>query len=417
MNKVVSWKRTTAITRVGLLAWVCSGLGTAGATAGRIPYRPAHDGHVLERSLAGDRPGGGRPRRDGSGVRSTGAPVPSAQDPAAICAQVRSWIEAARVTADPRYLGRSLALLERCWSAGDKAVGIEPRVLRATLRQSLHDFDGALEDIAQALQREPTHAGAWLTKATIHTVRAEFPAARQSVIQLLRTADARTASVAAAQVASVSGDPAVAIRRLQDVLVSPKEDGPAWGVRERVWASTVLAETLARAGNPTEAEAWFRRGLAWAPGDPYLLGALADVLLDRGRPEEVLTLLSGKERVDGLLLRLAEAATRLGDSRGAGWCGELARRFGEARRRQDAVHLREEARFELRLRTNAAVALHLARDNWKVQREPADARILWEAARGAGDRGAETEVIAWKRSTGLRDVSWPDGLDDQAGGR
>ena len=64
---------------------------------------------------------------------------------------------------------------------------------------------------------------------------------------------------------------------------------------------------------------------------------------------------------------------------------ELAARFDAARSRGDSVHRREEARFRLTIAHDAAGALALARTNWNVQREPADRRVLVEAARAAGE--------------------------------
>ena len=54
---------------------------------------------------------------------------------------------------------------------------------------------------------------------------------------------------------------------------------------------------------------------------------------------------------------------------------------------------------------NAPAALILARDNWKVQREPADLRILAEAARAANDTGAQKIVDDWIVDTRLTDVT------------
>jgi hypothetical protein len=47
----------------------------------------------------------------------------------------------------------------------------------------------------------------------------------------------------------------------------------------------------------------------------------------------------------------------------------------------------------------------LARDNWRVQKELADARLLAETAVAARDRGAAAPVIDWARVTGVRDVT------------
>jgi hypothetical protein len=59
------------------------------------------------------------------------------------------------------------------------------------------------------------------------------------------------------------------------------------------------------------------------------------------------------------------------------------------------VHRREEARFRLAIENDAAAALALARDNWAVQREPADLRILIDVARAARDADALKIASDW----------------------
>jgi hypothetical protein len=82
----------------------------------------------------------------------------------------------------------------------------------------------------------------------------------------------------------------------------------------------------------------------------------------------------------------------------------LQERFAAARLRGDSVHRREEARFVLHLLGDAPAALALARENWAVQREPSDARILLEAAAAAGVPGAARPVLRFLARTGLEDV-------------
>jgi hypothetical protein len=53
--------------------------------------------------------------------------------------------------------------------------------------------------------------------------------------------------------------------------------------------------------------------------------------------------------------------------------------------RGDVSHQREQARFALYLQNEAASALHLAQENRRTQKEPADTRILLEAAIVAKD--------------------------------
>src|SRR5262249_28550584 len=157
----------------------------------------------------------------------------------------------------------------------------------------------------------------------------------------------------------------------------------------------LLAELAARQGHALAAEARYRQALALGRPDGYLLGSYADFLLDAGRRDEVVALLQGETAADNLLLRLAEASGEHVE--------ELAARYAASRARGDRIHLREEARFTLRLRHDARAALALALENWAIQREPADARVLLEAARAAGDRDAARPALAWLRESGLED--------------
>ena len=132
-------------------------------------------------------------------------------------------------------------------------------------------------------------------------------------------------------------------------------------------------------------------------------GAFADFLLDRGRANEVITLLERAQRADPLLLRLALAYRAEGHADLAKAIAALQARFDAARMRGDSVHRREEARFALHLLDRPDQALQLAQANWAVQKEPADARILLESARAAG-RDADAEPVrAFVRENRLTD--------------
>ena len=92
----------------------------------------------------------------------------------------------------------------------------------------------------------------------------------------------------------------------------------------------------------------------------------------------------------------------------------LAERFDAARQRGDSLHRREEARFRLARVGDAQGALALARANWDVQREPADRRILVDAARAVGDAATPAAVEAWERSVR---VAGADSVAAAAGSR
>ena len=173
-------------------------------------------------------------------------------------------------------------------------------------------------------------------------------------------------------------------------------------IRGRVLAS--LAEMAARAGTTSQAEAHFRAALAVDPADSNLLAAYADFLLENRRTEEVVQLLGDRTRADPLLLRYALALQAQKSRELANRVGQLHDRFVASGLRGDRAHLREEARFALHLLNDAPMALRLAQENWRLQKEPADLRILLEAALGARDGAAVDEVREWLRSSGLEDV-------------
>ena len=137
----------------------------------------------------------------------------------------------------------------------------------------------------------------------------------------------------------------------------------------------------------------------------YLLGAYADYLLDDGRPPEVLALLRDKVAADPLLLRYALALQAAQHSQELpARVEQLRDRFAASRLRGDRVHLREEARFTLHLLNAPQEALKLAQENWQVQKEPADIRILLEAALAANDATAVGIATDWLRNCRLEDM-------------
>jgi len=167
---------------------------------------------------------------------------------------------------------------------------------------------------------------------------------------------------------------------------------------------TILAETAEALGETTAAERHYQQALSLGVRDAYLLNAYADFLLDRGRPEQVIELLAAETRGDGSLLRLALAEQRLAAPELDDHRAVLGARFAASRRRGDAIHLREEARFTLQLLQQPRRALQLALENWRVQREPWDARVVLEAALAAGAPSAAAPILQWLRRSQLENI-------------
>ncbi|MBI3415235.1 MAG: tetratricopeptide repeat protein [Verrucomicrobia bacterium] len=316
----------------------------------------------------------------------------------------KEYIETSRAESDPRYLGYAEATLAPWWHLPQPP--IEVLVLRATVRQSSHDFESALADLAQVLKLDPNNAQAWVTRATILQVRGEYAEAKKACVPLLRLAPELIAVTCVSSIASLTGEAAKSYELLERTL-QRNTNAP---VTEKLWALTVLAETAERMGRASDADQFFKQALALGHRGGYLLGAYADFLLDQNRSVEVIELLKEALRADGLLLRVALAEhiqnskSRIQNSSHESHVAALRDRFAASRQRGDTVHRREEARFVLHLLNQPKEALRLATENWTVQREPADARILLECASAAHDATAAKPVLDWMSTNQLEDV-------------
>lgn len=365
------------------------------------PFKPGSDAQVLERvsARASD------PRsRDIESLRAAWQRDP--RNPETAVRLARRWFEEALAQGDPRFVGHAQAVLGPWWS--EPAPPTAVRVQRAKLLQYGHRFDEALADLAAVLGADPLDAEAWASSAAIRMVRADYAGARRDCQALAPLTTPLIAVACAAYADSMSGKIDEAARALDAALGASPPDTPA---AERLWALTRLAEMEERRGSDVAAEAAYKSALSLGLPDVYLLSAYADFLLDRNRAADTLALLTAPRggaqepaRADVLLLRLALAAKALNDARAAAWTRELAARFAAARARGDTTHEKEESRFVLALQGDAKRALALARSNFEVQREVADARALLEAAVTARDAAAAEPALQWMRSNGVQGV-------------
>ena len=95
--------------------------------------------------------------------------------------------------------------------------------------------------------------------------------------------------------------------------------------------------------------------------------------------------------------------------------GMLKERFLASALRGDKLHQQDEARFHLQLLGDAAGALRLAQENYRIEREPSDARILLEAALAAKDPKAAQPALDWLRTSAYENPLYA-GLAQRLGG-
>ncbi|MEO5574183.1 MAG: hypothetical protein ABIR48_06860 [Gammaproteobacteria bacterium] len=357
------------------------------------PYIPRNQADILEHLPF--KPGDPSMRE----LRQQRTVLARAPDNALLAAQsARDYIKQGRAQGDPRYFGYAQGALNPWWHLENPPSDI--LFLRATLRQTSHDFNGALADLDRLLAQHPDNLNGWLARAIILQVRGDYGEAKKSCAPLLQNRSLQLmAQSCINSVASFDGAAQASYNALHSTLQNVRKPTP----EDRQWALTILADIAVRTGQAALAEQHFNDALALGR-DNWLLGAYADFLLDQHRPMEVIELLKDEVNVDNLLLRLTLAEQAVNAPTLSKHVVMLRERFAASRLRNDMRHRREEARFTLHILHEPRQALKLAQENWAVQREPEDARILLAAALAAEDRRAAQPVLEFIARNQLEDV-------------
>lgn len=353
------------------------------------PRTPTSDAEVLQTLpiRAGD-----SSARELAALRAALAKTPSDATVAAELAQ--AYFDLALARGDPRYVGYAEAVVTRFANPLPAPL----LTLRGVLRQYRHDFSDALKDFESALALEPDYATAHAWRSAIYLVQADYGAAQKECTALQQLGRDTLAGACLGLLQAYSGQLAAGYATLQQTLRLTTDPD------NRLWLLTRLGEVAAWRGQDAQAQAHYREALSLGRDDVYLLAAWTDFLLDAGQSAEVVRLLARWESADSLLLRLAEAETLLKLPEAARHQAMLVDRFAAARARGDTTHRAEEARFELRLRGDPSTALRLAQENYAVQREPRDARVLLEAAMAAKDPASAQAVRDWMTRSGFEDA-------------
>lgn len=368
------------------------------------PYRPADDTTVLVTVARRSASAQTEIRR----VQSRLAENPGDLATAIELAQLA--IRDGRANADPRRYGQAQAALAPWWTKRDAPV--EVRLLRAIILQSLHDFPGATASLDAILSNDPANAQARLTRAFIRQTTGDITGAIDDCRKLPRSIGLTARAACDLRAQALSGAAREALARLTRAIAFDIDAEP----QTRRWAVAICADMALMVGDSQLAGQHFRAATKDESDIPALV-AYADYLLDNGRPQEVLTLLADRGEADIVYLRLAIAGKKLGDPRTRLWTELLTERFDAARSGGVQLHLREEARFELEVKGNAARALQLALADWKAQKEPSDTRLVLETALAAHELKAADETLRFIAQTGLDDARLKPLLNRIAGER
>jgi tetratricopeptide (TPR) repeat protein len=305
-----------------------------GSSAFATPFIPKSDNQVLERLRVNVNDVAARELRD---LRAQQQQNPNDQKLAVTLA--RKYIERARSEADPRYNGRAQAVLAPWWTLENPPELV--LVLRATLKQNAHDFNGALLDLDKAAKLDPRDPQIWVTRSVVQTVLGDLTEAKRSCLPLFQTSTELVAVTCVANAASLNGQAAKAFQTLEQVV----HDNPTASDSEKIWAQGTLVETAARLQRP-ETDAMFQSTLRQNPNDIYLIGVYSDYLLEHNQAARALPYLQNT-RADALLLRRVLVEKSLKSKNYPLFREQMAARIAASRARGDTVHRREEAIFSL----------------------------------------------------------------------
>ncbi|MGE0583145.1 MAG: tetratricopeptide repeat protein [Steroidobacteraceae bacterium] len=310
--------------------------------------------------------------------------------------QVARLVERARSERDPRLAGRAEALLALPLRSQDPSPSL--LVAHADLLQQRHAFAAALHSLERALTREPGNVRARLMRAQLLLVQGAYDRARPDCMALIAAGETVVGLACRAQVGAALGDPRAG--PLSDLAL---RRAGALAPRVAAWAYGVRAELAQRRGDALAAEVALRAALAAAPQEEYARIALADHLLARGAAREALPLLDLERPSAGLLLRRVMALRAIGQP-ATQPLAELRDLLALGARRGERVHLREEALLALDIEHDPARALALAQENFALQKELPDVRLLARAAVAARSVGAMQALRAWLAASGYRDT-------------
>jgi hypothetical protein len=377
-----------------IFLFVFAALASVCANAGSV--NPVNDDEVIEvlPAVSGDRAEIRKLRR---------ALAVNPRDALSAVKLSQLYLNQARTQGDPRFVGQALALLG-AWPQSDTVPDDVPDnviLMLATLQQFLHDFDTSASNLERLVKRNPKHAQAWLTLATVRRVQGRYADSERACKGVAAAGAAAYAGACQAENASLRGDFVGARAALNTLLGDTRLQAPSM----RNWLLTTLAESEARAGRNTQAEAAYHQALQ-ATADGYTSLSFADFLMTQNRFADASRQLQNQPRTDAVLLRLAIAGVKTRSKAAAADVDELRERMALALLRPEArtTHAREYAMFALWIDNQPREALELAKENVRHQREPLDVLLLAQAATASQDAAARRDAASLASEMGLRDV-------------
>jgi tetratricopeptide (TPR) repeat protein len=272
------------------------------------------------------------------------------------------------------------------------------RTIEASVRLTLHDFDGAL-GIAEALVRDdPMQLGALAALADAKLELGRIADARADYDRLAAAASGPALDIRLARLASVSGDAEEAVRLSRSALDASRAADAAGETVELGFYQYAAAEYARLAGDAVAARAGFEAALAERATDLGALVGLARIDAFEGRTDEAVDHLRRAASIapqPETLALLGDLLAAAGDAAGAARQFETVRfieRLGEV---QATVFDRVLLRFDLDHGAASTATLTTAQASFEARPDAGGHdTVAWALYRlGRGDEAA-AEIAA-----------------------
>ena len=317
-------------------------------------------------------------------------------DPMLAAGQAEAFAALARRSRDARWFGRAEAIVEP-W-LGRPHAPARLLVAAADLAQQRHEFTVARELLDRALDSAPDNAGTHLQRANVALLLGDFSTARADCRAVLAAGDALAGTICFASAATGPGSVARARQLL--AAIDQRNELPAPLAQ---WQLLTAADLASRDGDPDAALASLSRAHALDPAHEETRARLAGLLIERGDPQAALRLAAGENVSAALLVTRLRAASRISPGVAVAARRELDALLEVGRLRGTNAHLREAGELALRGDRDPRRALALAHENFAVQKDTPDLRLLVEAAIAAEDRTTMRYLRDWLAQTGFED--------------
>lgn len=320
---------------------------------------------------------------------------------------IKEYLSEAKASGDMRYVSYAQNHL-KTWLQ-QAPLSEKARLLDVQIKQYNHEFNDAVIQLKALLIDYPENNEAWSLLANIQLLTGNYQDARSSCKQLSRTSSLVDMIICQSNIMIRTGELNKANKML-DVLVSAIEKIPA---QKRLWLYTSLAEIKIQQGNNQHAGLYIEKAMKLLKennkGNTYLLKMAVDLLIQEGDLKKAFELVQIEKSDSALLIRSTLLARELGkDVIFKRNKIALTQIFEIEKRRGINRHLREHALFTLHILDNSVEALKLAKQNWMMQKEPEDARILMKSALLSGDSAQLQWVKKSINKTGMVDYRLND---------